>query len=252
MKNGRFLFCVWVFAVGVCSVAFCHDKEPLNTNFAAPFARGSGNLQVKLQYFHNLNSYEFSPVEFEYGFASRQQLSVGTAIVRSDDGNHLHFRPGNLEVAYRLLVAGDNRRKFAVSINPELELPTGDKRVSERSWTAGGTINVDTHPARRWWTHANVGYFTQVARIEEREKLVVYHSAVMFDAHAAFAPVLEVIGETDIASHVTKVAIAPEAILSLNHRWEIKIAIPLGVTSATPNVGVQLGVTWKFGGKGRQ
>ncbi len=77
--------------------------------------------------------------------------------MKSDAGTETYYRVGNIEVAYRLLIAGSNRQKFAVSINPEIELPTGDKRVAERSWTAGGTVNIGTHLARKWWTHTNAG-----------------------------------------------------------------------------------------------
>ncbi len=58
-------------------------------------------------------------------------------------------------------------------------------------------------------------------------------------------PVLEVIGETDIVANATRLAVAPEAIFAPNHRWEIKAAVPLGVTDASPTFGLQLAVTWK-------
>lgn len=243
---------VLILGTALALPGFAHDSEPINTNFASPFARGAGNIQWKLQVFHNAASYEFMPVEFEFGFAPRQQFAIGIALVKSDTGTQTYYRAGNIELAYRLLIVGDNRRKFAASINPGIELPTGDRRVAERSWTAGGTVNLDTHLAKKWWTHTNVGYFTQVARIDDREKRIVYNNAVMYEAGMRVRPVLEVIGETDIAAHATRVAVAPEAIFAPNHHWEIKAAVPLGVTKAAPTLGLQVAVTWKFGEKGRQ
>ncbi len=239
-------------AFALTAFAMAHDSEPINTNFAAPFARGAGNLQWRFQAFRGLPLYDFIPVELEYGFAPRQQFSVGVPLVRFDNGNGTYYRPGNLEVEYRILIAGDNRRKFALSLNPGAELPTGDKRVADSGWTAGGTVNLDTHLAKNWWTHSNIGYFTQVAHISEREKAVVYNNAIMYELSEKLRPVLEVIGSTDIAIHQTAISIAPEAIYSPNHHWEIKAAIPVGVTSAASPVGVQVQVVWKFGEKGRQ
>jgi hypothetical protein len=232
--------------------AWGHDSEPINTNFAAPFARGAGNLQFKLQVFRKLATYEMLPVEFEYGFAPRQQFSLGMALMKSQDGSQTYYRAGNMEFGYRLLVAGNNQGKYALSINPNLELPTGDKRVAEKAWTAGGTLNLDTHFSEKWWTHTNVGYSTQVARIADREKLLVYNNAVMYETGSRVWPVLEVIGETDLAAHQTRVAIAPEAIWAPNHEWELKAAVPLGLTQAAASVGLQIAVTWKFGERGRQ
>jgi hypothetical protein len=229
-----------------------HDSEPINTNFASPFARGAGNLQWRFQGFRSLPLYDLVPVELEYGFAARQQFSVGIPLVRSDSGSQTYYRVGNLEVEYRFLIAGDNRRRFALSLNPGAELPTGDKRVAESSWTVGGTANLDTHLADKWWTHSNIGYFTQVAHISEREKTVVYNNAIMYELSEKVRPVVEVIGSTDIASHQTTISIAPEAIFAPNHHWEIKAAVPIGVTKAASPVGVQVAVVWKFGEHGRQ
>src|SRR5512142_1915996 len=102
-----FLACV----LGLPAVA--HDSEPINTNFAAPFVRGSGSFQCGLQAFADLPLYNLVPVELEYGFAPRQQFALGIPLVRLDSGSGTYYRPGNVEVEYRLLIAGENRRRFA-------------------------------------------------------------------------------------------------------------------------------------------
>jgi len=63
--------------------------------------------------------------------------------------------------------------------------------------------------------------------------------------------VLELLGQHDFNSGETLLAIEPEGILKAGERWELKAGIPIGLTASTPDVGVQLQVTWKFG-EGRQ
>ncbi len=238
------------FAIAIwfcCAAAFAHDSEPINTEFAAPFARGAGNLQFGAQYFRGEESYDAVPVEFEWGFAPRMQFSLSTPLTRKEEDGMTHIRPGNVELAYRYLLAGGSHRKFAVSLNPEVTLPVGDKRVAERAWELGGAVHLDTHLLPRLWTHTNLGYETPVARFEEKEKLFFYRFATMYQASKFVQPVLEVVGEREFTEGVTRLAVVPEVILSPNHSWEIKAGIPLGATADTPDVGLQVQITWKFG-----
>jgi hypothetical protein len=232
-------------------MAFAHDHEPINTEFAAPFATGAGNFQFGYQYFRAAD--QLAPITFEYGFAPRQQVSIALPIVsRPGDGGGV-VGAGNLEVEYRLLVAGANERKFALSLNPGLMFPVGDKQVAERSWAGGGALHLDTHLVDGIWTHTNVGYEAHFANIgEEREKHLHYNSAVMWEASKHFQPVFEFVGAHEFTSATTVHFVVPEIIFAPNHHWEIKAGLPLGVSSSAPDVGVQLQLTWKFGKQGRQ
>jgi hypothetical protein len=238
--------CAIAFLLG-CVPAFAHDSEPINTEFAAPFARGSGNIQFGAQYFRDGESYDAVPVEFEWGFAHRMQFSLSAPLTRRDEPGRTLIRPGNVEIAYRYLLAGGSHRKFAVSLNPEITLPVGDKRVAERAYEVGGAIHVDTHPCRRLWTHANLGYETPITRFAEKEKLFFYRFAAMYHASKLVQPVLEVVGDHEFGEGITRLAVVPEVILSPNHRWELKMGVPLGASRATPAVGLQIQITWKFG-----
>ena len=239
--------CCAIAILFCCAEAFAHDSEPINTEFAAPFARGSGNIQFGAQYFRGEESYDAVPIEFEWGFAHRMQFSLSAPLTRKDAAGRTDIRPGNVEVAYRYLLAGGGHRRFAVSLNPEITLPVGDKRVAERAFEVGGAVHVDFHPARRLWTHLNLGYETPVARFEEKEKIFFYRFAAMYHASKFVQPVLEVVGEREFTEGVTRLAVVPEVILSPNHRWEIKAGVPLGATGASPDVGLQVQITWKFG-----
>jgi hypothetical protein len=236
-----------LLALACTPPALAHDSEPINTEFAAPFTRGAGNLQTGFEYFWNTDVHTLIPMTFEYGFANRQQFSIEMPVVCAHPPGATLVRPGNIELAYRYLVAGGKEHKFAVSLNPSLAIPSGDKTVAERAWGVGGAVHLDTHLAERFFTHMNIGYETPVANFVEKDKNFFYKFAAMYEATESFQPVLELIGEHDFHSRVTRLAIVPEGILKAGERWEIKGGIPVGLTSSTPDVGVQLQVTWKFG-----
>lgn len=248
----RFLRCLCCALLPLlCSSLWAHDAEPINTEFATPFARGAGNLQLGFQYFRGENSFDVAPFTLEYGFAPRMQFSVEAPLTRSRqlDGNFV--RPGNVELGYRFLLAGSNERRFAVSLNPELTLPVGDKRVAERAVEIGGFLNLDYRLAEDWYTHTNIGYETPVTRFDEKEKNIIYRSAIMYELRENMRPVLEFVGEHDFQGGETRGLVVPEMIFELHPRWELKTSIPLGATASSPDVGFQLQLLWKFG-EGRQ
>jgi len=234
-------------ALALGGVATAHDSEPINTEFAAPFALHAGNIQLGFHYFRDGMNYEAVPITFEYGFAPRMQFAVEAPLTRLDMPGNTYIRPGNIGLAYRYLLAGANDRKFALSINPELGLPSGDKRVSERSWDAGLFLNLDTHLWDKLWTHTNLGYETPFAHFEEKTKAFVYRFAAMYEAHERVQPVLELIGDHEYVTGTSRTAIVPEVIFEASHRWELKAGVPFGLTHDSPHVGVQFQVTWKFG-----
>lgn len=248
----RLLLCLFAFAALATSGARAHDSEPINTEFAAPFAYKAGNVQFGMQYAHNLRSYDVAAFDFEYGVWRRMQFSISAPLTRAEDSGKAYVRPGNVGIAYRYLLAGGNERRFALSLNPEVTLPVGDKRVAERAFHVGGALHLDLHPTGRLWTHLNLGYETPVARFEEKEKVFFYRAAAMFHATPRWQPVLELAGEHGFHDGSTRLAVVPELIFSPNHNWELKAGVPLGATRATPDVGFQFQLTWKFGREGRQ
>jgi len=231
---------------------YAHDGEPINTEFASPFARKSGNFQFRFQHFHNAGSFETASVEFEYGFARRMQLSASFPLNRREEAGETLLGRGNVELGWRYLLAGGAERRFALSLNPEITLPAGDNRVVDGAYEAGGAIHLDLNPLPQLFTHTNVGYETPVAGFDEKEKVLFYRFAAMYHASRRWQPVLEFIGQHDFHEESTQFAVVPEIIFTPHPRWEIKAGVPLGATSSTPGVGVQLQVTWKFGTSERQ
>lgn len=238
---------VLAFAFLLTGVAAAHDSEPINTAFAAPFALRAGNLQFGFQYFREVANYDVVPITFECGFAPRMQFSVDAPLTRLDTASNTFVRPGNISLGYRYLLAGSNDRRFAVSINPELTFPSGDKQVSERAWEGGMFVHLDTHFWEKFWTHTNLGYETPFANFEAKTKDFVYRFAGMYEAHEQVQPVLELVGDHEYLAGTSRIAIVPEIIFMPNHHWEVKAGVPLGLTHDTPHVGLQVQVTWKFG-----
>ena len=74
----------------------------------------------------------------------------------------------------------------------------------------------------------------------------------MYEVTEKWHSVLEVFGQHDFNSSVSQTFVAPELIYSLAEHWELKAAVPFGVTSSTPSVGLQFRLTWKIGPSERQ
>jgi hypothetical protein len=238
---------LFIVSLALVVPAVAHDSEPINTEFAAPFTRHAGNFQTGFQYLWGTDLHDVVPLTFEYGFATRQQISIEMPVLCGHEPGRTLFRPGNLELQYRYLLAGGAERRFALSVNPSIGIPSGDKRLAERAWEVGGAVHLDTHLADRVFTHMNIGYETPVAHFEEKEKNFFYKFAAMYEASERVQPVLEFVGEHDFHSGETRAALVPEAIWRAGERWEIKGGLPVGLTRSTPDIGVQLQVTWKFG-----
>jgi outer membrane putative beta-barrel porin/alpha-amylase len=240
------------FLLALVSAATAHDSEPINTEFASPLARRTANLNFDLQHFHGNPSESLAGLDFEYGIANRMQFSAGMALLRVSQGKRSVVGAGNLDLAYRYLLAGSNEKPYAISINPEIELPTGNPGVADTAYTVGASVHVDAHRGDKFWIHSNLGYATPVANFDTKENNFIYAVAGMYELTERWHPVLEVFGQHDFNGSSTFVSIAPEIIYSIGEHWELKAAVPLGASSATPSVGAQFRATWKIGGAGRQ
>ena len=181
------------------------------------------------------------------------QFSVNMPLMRRvESAGRTVVGTGNLSLAYRYLIAGGNERTFAVSLNPEGELPTGNHGVADHAYTAGAAVHVDAHRGDSLWLHSNLGYETQVAHFEEKEKNFNFALAGMYELTEKWHPVLELFGRHDFNGSITEASIAPEVIYSLGEHWELKAAVPIGMSSSTPTVGAQFRLTWKVGHSERQ
>lgn len=242
---------LFLFVFSCC--AYAHDSEPINTDFASPLTRGTANFNFDLQHFRSASDEDLAGLDFEYGFARRMQFSVGFPVSRRVFApGQSAIGAGNLSLQYRYLLAGGNERPFALSINPEFEFPTGNPGITDRGYRAGAAIHFDAHRGDKLWLHSNWGYETPVAHFEEKDKEFHFAVAGMYEVNEKLHGVLELFGSHDFNGSLTQTFVAPELIYSLAEHWEVKAAVPLGITSATPTAGIQVRVTWKIGPPERQ
>lgn len=249
-RRAIFILICWL-VLGSSGIA--HDSEPINTDFASPLASHSFNLNFDVQHFRRSSDEDIAAIGFEYGVARRMQLSLVFPMAR-------HVRApgqsvvgaGNLSLEYRYLLAGGNEKPFAISINPEVEFPTGNPGVADAAYSTGAALHFDAHRGEKLWLHSNWGYATSVAHFAEKEKNFNFAVAGMYELVEHWHSVIEVFGHRDFNASGTEIFVAPEIIRSLGEHWELKAAVPIGASSATPAVGVQFRVTWKFGPSERQ
>jgi hypothetical protein len=210
-----------------------HDSEPINTDFASPLARGTANLNFDVQHFRGTGDEDIAGIGFEYGIARRMQFSIGFPLARRVSAPRQSVvGAGNLSLEYRYLLAGGNEKPFAVSLNPEVQFPTGNPGASDRAYSAGAAIHVDAHRGDKLWLHSNWGYETPVAHFDEKEKDFNFSVAGMYELTEHCHSVLEVFGQHDFNSSLTQTSVVPEVIYSLGEHWELKAAIPFGTVSS--------------------
>ena len=242
---------VCVFAISRSALA--HDSEPINTDFASPLTRGTANLNFDLAHFRSAAGEDLAGIDFEYGFARRMQFSVRFSLARSVfPSGRSAIGAGNLAFQYRYLLAGGNEKPFAISVNPEAGFPTGNPGIADRGYRVGGAIHIDTHRGDKLWLHSNLGYETPVAHFQDKDKEFYFAVAGMYEVTERLHSVLEIFGSHDFNSSVSRTFVAPELIYALGEHWELKAAVPFGATSSTPDVGIQMRVTWKIGSPARQ
>lgn len=246
-------FSVLLFVCAFCSLARAHDSEPINTDFASPLARGTANLNFDLRHFRHATDEDIVGIGFEYGVARRMQFSIDFPLSRRVfSPRDSAIGAGNLSLEYRYLLAGGNEMPFAISINPEVEFPTGNPGITDRAYNAGAAVHIDAHRGDAFWVHSNWGYETSVAHFDEREKDFNFAVAGMYELTESWHPVVEIFGQHDFGSSLTQIMVAPEIIYSASEHWELKAAVPLGTTSSAPTAGIQFRITWKIGPSARQ
>jgi hypothetical protein len=246
VKNTRALS-VFACLLAFSCVAPAHDSEPINTDFASPLARRTANINFDLQHFRHSLDEDVAAFGLEYGLARRMQVAIGVPLSRTVIGpGQSVMGAGNLSLSYRYLIAGGNDKPFALSLNPEIGLPTGNS-VTGGAYTAGGSLNLDAHRGDNFWFHSNWGYETPVSRFVEKEQDFNFAVAGMYELTEQWHPVLELFGQHDFSSSTTQLSLAPEMIFSAGEHWEVKAAVPIGPPRAHPPLDFSCGSPGKLG-----
>lgn len=240
-----------------CSVASlpvqAHRLEPISTEFARPFPPRSGSLQINYEYEPRTGerTHLIPEAEFEIGIFPRAQISLEMPLISQKQNDQPGtLAGGHIEFAFRYLLAGGTGRSWAVSLNPFIEAPTGNRHIAGDATEAGAALHIDKEFGERLFFHGNYGWGSTIGGSEEPERTFHYASALVWPVSHRWNPTLELLGQTDTATGSTEFVVQPEIIYYAGPHWEIKAAVPLGTTNASPRVGVRFQVSWIFGKRG--
>lgn len=230
---------------------WAHRGEPISTEFALPFAPGTGNWKIQYAFEHTgpgASEQAIPETEIELGLFPRFQVNAGVPLRRTDagPGEPAHIFGGKLELGARYLLFGGEHRRYAVSVQAEAEAPTGSRELAGDAPELGAGIFMDRFLGRNFALHSNLLWKTTVGGRQEVERTFQYdHALVWFRSHR-WAPVIELNGETETATGATQLALQPEVILFAGHHLELKAGTPIGLTASSPDVGFrfQLAIIW--------
>lgn len=236
----------------LASPAQAHKLEPISTEYALPFEPRAGTWQVLYEFeLENGGATEQSlpEQELELGLFPRLQVNVGFPLLRINEGlgEPAPVVGGHLELGARTLLVGGDGLPYAVSLQTTVEAPTGSRRVVGDATELGAAIFVDRYLGRRALFHSNLGWGIGVGGHQPRERVFSYHNAVVWMASFHWDPVVELLGETDTATGETLLAAQPEMIYHVSRHLEFKVGLPVGLTRATPDIGVRAKISILWG-----
>lgn len=245
--------CAFLLLPLLTQQVWAHRLEPIVTEFAQPLQPGQTNVEVTYEYAREpegTGSEQTIPeVELERGLTRWMQFQVGMPLVRlKDDGKPTTLAGGHLEVGLRLLLAGGRNRSWAVSLNPSVELPTGNRRQFGRGTDVGASFHFDKFFAGNWRWHTNLGLASTVSGEEAGQKLLRSSTAVVIPITRRWYLAPEIIGARRFVNARTEMAAQPAFIFYVNRHLELKFALPVGLTEATPRLGVRSQIAFIWGG----
>lgn len=244
-------FCAPIFFL--TPVVQAHHLEPISTEYALPFAPKAGTWEITYEFEREgrgANQQALPEVELEIGLFPRLQFNLGFPLLRRKEGpgEPAPVVGGRVEAGIRYLLFGGVQRRYAVSLQAGVEAPTGSSAIVGDATEIGAALHVDRSLGRRARLYSNLGWSTTVGGSERPERLFRYSHALVWMPGRRWNPVLEILGETETRTGETRLALQPEMIFWANRHWEVKLGIPIGLTSATPGIGVRAQVAILWGG----
>lgn len=249
---------LWWFSFAVAAFAFlrppaacAHRLEPISTEFALPFPPKAGGVEINYEFERegkDANEQAVPETELELGLLPRLQVNFGYPLFRLKEGPGEPSRVvgGRVELGARYLLFGGPVRSYAISLQANVEAPTGAREAGGRATELGAALHIDKYLGERVRLHSNLGWATTVGGPERPERVFRYANAMVWMASLRWNPVLEVLGETETRTRETRLAVQPELIFWANRHLELKVGFPVGLTSSTPGVGVraQVAIVW--------
>lgn len=251
MKRGLFSFIVFLALTQAALPARAHRLEPISTEFAAPFAPWKGGYEITYEFEREgrgASEQAIPETEMELGLFPRFQVNVGFPLLRVDEGPGEPARTGggHVEAGARYLLFGSAARSYAVSLQGTVAAPTGSSALVGNATEVGAAIHIDRYLNKHARLHSNLGWSTSIGGDEAPERIFHYSNALVWMASHRWNPVVELLGETETRTGETRLAVQPEMIFWGNSHLELKVGVPIGLTSNTPNVGVraQIAIVW--------
>jgi hypothetical protein len=244
-------FCAPIFFSAPTAQA--HHLEPISTEYALPFAPKAGTWEITYEFEREgrgANEQAIPEVELEIGLFPRLQFNLGFPLLRRKEGpgEPAPVVGGRVEAGIRYLLFGGAQRSYAISLQAGVEAPTGSSAIVGDAAEVGAALHVDRSLGRRARLYSNLGWTTAIGGSERPERLFRYSHALVWMPARRWNPVLEILGETETRTGETCLALQPEIIFWANRHWEVKLGIPIGLTSATPGIGVRAQVAILWGG----
>jgi hypothetical protein len=245
-------FTVFVFLFALGAPTWAHDLEPISTEYARPFLRGSGSWHIVYEFEREAGGerlHAIPEMEVEFGVLPRLQLNFGQPLFLSREAFGEPYRKagGRIEAGARLLLFGGTHEGYAVSLQTEVEAPTGPSDLIGDATELGAALHIDKPAGKHLRLHSNLGWVTTVGGSERPERVFRYNNALVWRASKRWNPVVEVLGETETRTGETFLAVQPEVIFWANRHLEVKAGIPLGLNSSTPNWGFRAKLTFVWG-----
>jgi hypothetical protein len=94
--------------------------------------------------------------------------------------------------------------------------------------------------------HSNIEWGATVGGLTQRKPVLEYHDAVLWSRISRVVPVFELVGDANTATGKTELALQPEVIYPSCKHVELKVGLPLGLTSSSPGIAIrtQLAILW--------
>lgn len=229
--------------------AAAHRLEPINTDYAQPFAPGVGTFRLG----YGRDAFD-GPTgdslegELEIGVVPRWQATIGQGF-RWENADHHRQRSGfeNLELGARYLLAGGKGHAWGVSINPSFSPVTGSRAVREGVSHYGASLNVD-YTRGPWIFVSNFG-FDQGSAAEEdgRARDLFYRFAVVHTEGKRWNPTLELLGDQDLEGGAHNLTLVPEIQYYKSGWTELKLGVPVKLTHGAGRLGIQVTAQFSIG-----
>jgi len=232
-----------------CVSVRCQTPEPILTRSAIPFDVGAGN--VKLDYAGGLgrsggSSQAIPEATLEVGIQSGLEVLVRFPLLRVARGDSSVVGGGQLAAGARYLLTGGSAHRYAVSVQTVLEAPTGDTQLVGDATQVMPSVLADWRPLHQLALHSNFTFDRSIGG-SRRAEFVEYANAVVLRAANRLFPVFELVGSRNGLTGQTQLVAVPEMTLRAVQHLEVKAGLQLGMTSATPAVGLRIELTGIWG-----